>query len=406
MNILQETFHSESFKRLNVEIISRKIREEGCPLTDEQLATIEEQLSAAASDDALTIELPGHENADVQINIEDVEVVDITRVLDEYAEKLSDEMPKIIQSTVKVVLANLRSRAPEILSKHAEIRSTFEEYISQNWGKALGLLKMFIVIATEAGDEFNKEPRTSASQSNELKFDVLTHLHARSCYIANEVLTLLKSGYADGAHARWRTTHEIVVIGLFVSEFGQETAARYLLHGSIESYRAAVQYQRHYTQLGYEPLTEQELSRHRSSYEQLVNRFGRSYASSYRWAAHALEKSDPKFSDIEQAVSLEHWRPHYKFASHNGHANLKGVFSKLGLYPDNQELLLTGPSDTGFTDPGHSTAISLLQITTFLLTLRPNIDCLSVCHILSTLAEEIGNAFLSIQRSGKEAPQP
>jgi hypothetical protein len=78
----------------------------------------------------------------------------------------------------------------------------------------------------------------------------------------------------------------------------------------------------------------------------------------------------------------------------------------LGLYPDNEELLLTGPSDTGFTDPGHSTAISLLQITTFLLTLRPNIDCLSVCHILSTLAEEIGNTFLSIQRSEEEAPQP
>jgi hypothetical protein len=42
----------------------------------------------------------------------------------------------------------------------------------------------------------------------------------------------------------------------------------------------------------------------------------------------------------------------------------------------------------------------------FLLTLRPNIDRLSVCHILSTLAEEIGNTFLSIQRSGEEAPQP
>ena len=42
----------------------------------------------------------------------------------------------------------------------------------------------------------------------------------------------------------------------------------------------------------------------------------------------------------------------------------------------------------------------------FLLTLRPNINSLSDCHILSTLAEEIDNTFLSIQGSGEEAPQP
>jgi hypothetical protein len=42
----------------------------------------------------------------------------------------------------------------------------------------------------------------------------------------------------------------------------------------------------------------------------------------------------------------------------------------------------------------------------FLLTLRPNINRLSDCHILSTLAEGIDNTFLSIQRSGEEAPQP
>lgn len=401
MNILQETFDSESFKRLNIEIISRKIREEGYSLTDEQLAAIEEQVSAAASDDVLTIELPGYEDADVQIIIEEE---DITRVLDEYTEKLSDKMPKIIQSTSEVVLENLRSRAPEMLTEHAELRSTFEEHSSHKWGKALELLEMFIVIATEAGDEFNKEFRLSASQSNDLVFDVLTRLHSRS-YIANEVLTLLKSGYADGAHARWRTMHEIVVVGLFIKEFGQDTAERYLLHSFIESHRAALQYQSHCTQLGYEPLTEQELSKLHLSYEQLVDRFGRSYTKNYGWAAHALEKSDPKFSDIEQAVDLEHWRPHYKFASHNIHANPKGVLAKLGLYPENQELLLAGPSDTGFTDPAHSTTISLLQTTTFLLTLRPNIDRLSVCHILSTLAEEIGNTFLSIQRSGEEAPQ-
>jgi hypothetical protein len=399
---LQETLESESIKYLKTKLISRKIQEEGYSLTDDQLAAIEEQI-ANASDSVLTIEIPGYEDVDIQINVEEV---DVTRALDEYTEKLSNEMPKIIQNTSEVVLANLKSRVPEMLAERAEIRNKFEESVLQKWGKALELLEMFIVIAAEAGDDFNEEFRSTASQESDFVFDVLTRLHARACQIANEILTLLKSGYADGAYARWRTMHEIAVVGLFVHKFGQDVAERYLLHDVVESHRAAQQYQRNCTRLGYEPLTDRELSQVESSYQGLVNRFGRSYANSYGWAAHALDKRDPKLSDIEQVVDLEHWRSHYKLASHNVHANPKGMFHQLGIYPGSRELLLVGPSDTGYTDPGHSTAISLLQITTFLLTLRPNIDRLSVCHILSTLTEEIGNTFLSIQQRQEEAPQP
>src|SRR5215213_9522661 len=105
MHILQETFDSESFKRLKIETISRRIRGEGYSLTDEQLAAIEEHITAA-SDDVLTIDLPGYENADVQISIEEA---DVARVLEEYTEKLSDERPKIIESTSELVLTSLTS---------------------------------------------------------------------------------------------------------------------------------------------------------------------------------------------------------------------------------------------------------------------------------------------------------
>ena len=290
-----------------------------------------------------------------------------------------------------------------MLVEHAEMKNKFEDALSQRWGKALDLLKMFVVIAAEAGEDFNNEFRPSASEDGDLVFDVLTRLHARSCQIANEVLTLLRAGYADGAHARWRTMHEIAVVGLFINEHGEDTAERYLLHNAVESYRAALQYKRHYARLGYEPITDEELSHLQSTYERLLDRFGRPYGNSYGWAAQALGNLNPYFSDIEQAVGLEHWRPHYKFASHNVHANSKGILSKLGLYSGGPELLLAGPSVMGFTDPAHGAAVSLLQITTSLLTTRPNIDRLCVCKILSTLAGEIGETFLSIQKGQEEA---
>lgn len=394
-------FDSENFKPLSMKLISKKIEEKGYSLTDDQLVDIEEQI-ANTSDDTLTIELLDDEDINLQIKIEE----DIVCLIDEYTQEISDKMPKVIEELSEALLTDLRSRAPEMLSEHAELRNKFQWSVLQKWGKALDLLEMFIVIAIEAGEDFNKEFRPSASQNSDFEFDVLTRLHARSCQIANEVLTLLKSGYADGAHARWRTMHEVVVTGLFVNKFGQDTAERYLLHDIVESYRASQVYQRHCLQLGYEPYTNEELQQLQSTYQQLVNRFGHAYTNSYGWAAHALGKHNPRFSDIEQAADLGHWRPHYKLASHNIHANSKGALFKLGLYPKSQELLLAGPSDTGFTDPGHSTAISLLQITTSLLTLKPNIDRLTVCRMLSTLAEEIGNSFLSIQKRGEESPQP
>jgi hypothetical protein len=396
----QEIFEREHLVRLLSKVVAQKIQEEGYSLTDEQLGAIREQVRNAKGE-TISVDLPG---VDIGPNVS-VEEEDVARILNEQANKLPDQIQRASKDVAELLLAELRAKAPEMLAEHKEFRNGFEQSVREKWGEALNLFEMFVVIATEAGEAFNADIRPEASSSNDLTFEVLIRLHARCCQIANEVLTLLRSGYPDAAFTRWRTMHEATAVGLFVRKFGQDTAERYLLHEAVESYRAAQQYQRHYIQLGYEPLTDQELLRSRSLYQRLVARYGKPYATSYGWAAHALGNPKPNFSDIEWALSLDHWRPHYKLAGHNIHANPKGVFFKLGLYPERQEVLLVGPSDTGFTDPAHSAAISLMQITTSLLALRPNIDRLAVCHILSTLAEKIGDTFLAIQKRGEETSQ-
>jgi hypothetical protein len=44
---------------------------------------------------------------------------------------------------------------------------------------------------------------------------------------------------------------------------------------------------------------------------------------------------------------LDYLRPYYKLASHNVHAQPKGILFKLGLV-QNQDILLAGPSNYGF----------------------------------------------------------
>jgi hypothetical protein len=60
-------------------------------------------------------------------------------------------------------------------------------------------------------------------------------------------------------------------------------------------------------------------------------------------------------------------------ASHNIHANPKGVLLKLGLLEESQALL-AGPSNAGLADPGDCAALSLTQVSTTLLLLRPTFD--------------------------------
>lgn len=146
-------------------------------------------------------------------------------------------------------------------------------------------------------------------------------------------------------------------------------------------------------------MTQDELAQMKQTKNVLIARFGKSFAGDYGWAEGALKKKDPTFRDIECSVEMSHMRPFYKMASHNVHANPKGIFFKLCLHSKNSDVLPIGPSVFGLADPGHGTAISILQATTTLLTIEPNMDCLVVCDVLRRFANKAGEAFLKTHES-------
>jgi len=90
-------------------------------------------------------------------------------------------------------------------------------------------------------------------------------------------------------------------------------------------------------------------------------------------------------------------------ASDNVHANARAIRFKLGL-PDGDVMLLAGASDAGLADPGDGAAMSLLQLTTALLTSKPNIDSLVMCAMLTNLRDQIGTEFLKAHKAlGKKS---
>ena len=337
----------------------------------------------------------------MKVNFSSTEIA-ITQALDEgmsvndqFIQNLVDGA---IKSTATHLLADLKESAANKIAERQRMRLGFEQRLYERWRQALDLFDLILIVTEETGSDFLKKHHQQAIHSSDFVFEVLNRLHARACLTASEIGTLLKSGHAAGALARWRTLHELSVVAYFVHKHGQDVAKRYLLHEVVESYKAAKDYERCYTQLGYAPTDPQEVRELKASCTALYQRFGKAFGEQYGWAAEILNKQRPSFADIERSVNLNHMRAHYRMSSHGIHANQRGSTFNPGVLGVHK-VLLTGPSNAGLADAGHSTLISLVQCTCELLALRPEDETVIMCLTLVQLVDEAGQAFLDVHEN-------
>jgi len=410
MDEIQKTFESTIAeylpRKVCSSIIKDKCNELGIKLNPGQLDYIESKL-ARTSGNNLTIQFDDEQlmnstipkeiisKGKLTIHLDDV--ADVDSVAEEIIKQFLSKLPDLIPEITDVLLKALKKDAHKKLKQDKQWRSRFESNLNKTWKKPINLLELFLALAFEFGEEFSHEYRPAAVEHQDHVFEVLTRLHARSCQIGFEVLTLLRSGLADGAHARWRTLHEIAVTALFIAEHGDDVANQYLCYDIVDCYKAAQLYQKYCTSLDYEPLTQEEIDVMKDAYEKMKDRFGSSFAKRYGWAARAVGKESPTFRDIEQSIKMDHMRPYYRLASYNVHANPRGVFFKLGLASTEEGILLAGPSNTGLADPASGTALSITQVTTTLLNHEPNLDRIVASNILIKLKDEIGDTFVETQ---------
>ena len=279
------------------------------------------------------------------------------------------------------------------------IRNGFERRLYSIWREPLRYLEMVLVCCLELGSELNNELRKNALNKHRWKLDALTRLHGRSCQTANEVAVLIGSGYADGAHARWRTLHELAVVAALLSEGDEHLSERYLLHEGIESWKAASQYLEFQERLGLDDLDEGDLAALKKTRNSLIERFGESFKSDYGWASELHNSHRPTFADLEREAGMGHFRPYYKLASHAVHAGPKGIHFNLALSDGARDLILAGPSNSGLTDPGHGAALSLFQITSSLVASYPSLERLVSLKAIDMLVERTGDTFLDVQQA-------
>ncbi len=326
-----------------------------------------------------------------------------------------EQVNNLIKAAVKAVTTDgldnlsgfmagkLRKQIPEMVAYEREMREGFEQRLYDRWKKALDLYEAIVILTRECGDVYARQHRTQAAKDKDYVFAMLMRIHVKACQTASAIEVLMKGGYARDALARHRTLHELAATAFFIKKYGQETAERYWLHNTIESYKAAIQYEQYCQRLGYEPHDPAELDKLRSERDALITRFGEVFKDNYGWAAQALGKTKSvTFADIEKDVKLDHLRPYYRMASHGVHANSKGLFFDIGnMYknlPAYKRPLLAGASNAGLADPGQLALISLNQCTAAFLTHKNDLETLMKLKVLDSFVQEACQAFIEIHR--------
>src|SRR6266508_3823993 len=310
-----------------------------------------------------------------------------------------------IDKSIPPFVDRLIREMPRMLRNRRRLARAFERRLRGRWGHALDLYLATVEVALESGLDFNGRHRPAAAKENDYLFEALTRLHARACTTALEVFALLESGYQVGAHARWRTLHELAVVANVLVEAGQDNdlAERFLLHERVEDARDAPIYQQHAPALGYEPLPKDDMRRLQEIRAALVGRFGAEFTKPNGWAATLFAGRAPTFSQLEERANMAHMRPWYRFTSHRVHAGSKGAAITLEHRGPNR-ILLAGASNAGLADPGHGSLIALMQVTTCLL-LRTRIQTLGIEPMriviakgLMSLTDKAGSAFLAAHK--------
>lgn len=399
--LLQEEFEPH---RLGVKILECDLEKIGVHITSGQRKDLEEQFKSLGQD-SLKFYFSEEQLEKAGVSSEEEltpklqEVFDkLPKSIEAFSGKIDGVMEGLVLSVVDKIAESvsntLQSRMDDMLEDQCAIQSEFDDNLYDTWAEALNLFQGLIVISDEAAQGYLE--RSDKYSENDLTQNLLVRLHAKANQISKEILHLLRHGFADGAQARWRSLHELAVVCSFIAQHGDSVAERFVQHESVEIYKAAKQYNQYCTRLGAEKIDDSEMALIEKEYQEVIDKHGKSYGSDYGWAAVTLKLPRPTFRDIEASVELDHIRPYYKAASANIHANPIGVFKRLGLFPE-EDIILSGPSNIGLSDPAQSTVISLTQITTSVLTHGANIDFLVICRAMAEYGKSVENKFIEIE---------
>ena len=196
MDILQKILEQQiqenlTFPLVGAKLIKRKLEAHGIALDEDDLRNIEERLHDNTDDLSSLIfnidsshlrSLGKNDDKPFTIDLSDSEGdAHLAVIMNEFYDRLGDAVPEIVNEITKPILTRLKRDAPSILRAQKKDKKQFGKGFLRSWKKPLDLLEVLILLALEAGDDFNREFRQEASKKQNYVFEVTARLHARAC---------------------------------------------------------------------------------------------------------------------------------------------------------------------------------------------------------------------------------
>jgi len=294
--------------------------------------------------------------------------------------KFEKVVRQITDDAVKVITADLLSRAPDMLVRHRKEHDGFSSRNFKRWRGAFDLLETIWVACEEMGANFNRHFRPEAIQTQNFTFEAMTAVHAKSMLVTAEMICLMKGGFADAALTRWRTLHELSVVAALLSVHGQKLAHRYLAHSHVQE------------AMDIEPEElerDEEAKGRKAKSDFCLAQFGDDLKKHYGWACELTDKKRPTFEDLEKLADKSIGRIIYKRASQHIHSNHRGYDQLLGVGESEETLLLVGQSDAGMAGPLILGAMTLVEVTSVYLMMIPNLDRTIYTRVLLSLSRRL-----------------
>lgn len=305
----------------------------------------------------------------------------------------SEKLPKITDDLIKT----LNESTHFMLTQHRYIDLEFNARHNRRWFEAFDLLEKCIIASFEIGEEMQRNSSTFIQDNNKELFEILLRLHARGIRISKEILVLFRNGYADGAMARWRTLYELSIVSLFISKHGNKIAKQYKDYASVETYSELKTYIEKNHKSKFEEVSKEEIQRQEKLISNLKMKYCDDYVKKFGWTYNVLDKNKRTFEGIEENVENDHLRPFYKWACNTIHAGPKAAYYSIGIC-GTSDIMLAGPTNYGFADPGQNTALAIFHLTSNLVLNFMDYDNLVELNVLSRFFEETKDKFFEIQK--------
>jgi hypothetical protein len=355
-DLFEETIKDVPHKALEI-LLADKFKSAGIKVARK---TIARSATHILSGKRGTLDIPGKgKHKTIEFTADDLEKL-VKGVENFYETGMKEMIETTANSIAELMYNSLHQKLPKQVRDEKKFIAGFKSRLEERYDVGLNKLRMMVTMAREWAEDL-KNRKIAEQGKFSILDDVLFRLHVRACQIVTEVVTLLESGLADGAMARWRTLHEVSTVATFIYFHGENAAIRYRDYQIVESKRGADLYKTNHEAFGYKALSKRDCAKIDSAFKRIIEKHEPLFAEEYGWAGTYLPGGRANFAKIEAAVGIPEMRSVYKLASYNVHASPKGAFYRIGAL-EGSGALIAGHSNAGLTEPAQNTVVSFTKL--------------------------------------------